>query len=155
MKPIYSEQLIVGIIDGDSFSWYILDKEWCYMDCQKFTEVFLEHGYDVPDDPTFRFGIEVLNSETKHMFLNYIKPYQVKSEVLKYQLKNTDEDRLAYNYSVLIDFDKCLFISFYSEMEEFENYVPKGWNGLYMDFSEYIPSKDRYWIDNGNNLILD
>ena len=45
-------------------------------------------------------------------------------------------------------------ISYYAEPESFEAFVPDGWIGKYQDFTEEIPEKQRYWMDeNGKNLI--
>ena len=46
------------------------------------------------------------------------------------------------------------WISYYAEPESFEAFVPDGWIGKYQDFTEEIPEKQRYWMDeNGKNLI--
>ena len=36
---------------------------------------------------------------------------------------------LAYNPSVLIDFDKKILLSYYPEYMSFEDFVPEGWTG--------------------------
>ena len=65
-----------------------------------------------------------------------------------------NNDKLAYNPSILIDFENRVFISYYAEPESFEAFVPDGWIGKYQDFTEEIPEKQRYWMDeNGKNLI--
>lgn len=63
-------------------------------------------------------------------------------------------EKLAYNPSILIDFDNRIFTSHYAEPESFEAYVPDGWEGKYHDFEMDIPKMQRYWIDeNGRSLI--
>ena len=82
--------------------------------------------------------------------------YGITAEELKKMLmKESDyNDKLAYNPSILIDFENRVFISYYAEPESFEAFVPDGWIGKYQDFTEEIPEKQRYWMDeNGKNLI--
>ena len=77
--------------------------------------------------------------------------------VLKgYMLMNelSYNDKLAYNPSILIDFENRVLKSYYAEPESFEDFVPDGWSGYYQDFTVDIPQNQRYWIDkNGRNLI--
>lgn len=109
MKPIYAENIIVAIKSCGCVEWYILDKEYCFLDYPKLEEAYRKKGYN---------------------------------------------DKLAYNPSILIDFENRVFISYYPEPESFEAFVPDGWIGKYQDFTEEIPEKQRYWMDeNGKNLI--
>lgn len=44
---------------------------------------FREGGYEVFEDNTFRFGIEVVNESTQKRFLDNIREYKISSEELK------------------------------------------------------------------------
>lgn len=156
MKPIYAENLIVGIIHDGKFGWYILEKDLCFMDSEKVVQAYQNIGYDVPQDDDFRFGIKILDHHSVKNFLDGVKQYQISTAELQHLLKNEKEfnDRLAYNASLLIDFDRKMLFSYYPEPASFEAFVPDTWKGYYKDFGEYIPVDQRYWIgENGENLI--
>ena len=156
MKPIYAENIIVAIKSCGCVEWYILDKEYCFLDYPKLEEAYRKKGYNDTFDDDSRFGIKVVNELSKTQFLDHIKEYKITAEELKKMLmKESDyNDKLAYNPSILIDFENRVFISYYAEPELFEAFVPDGWIGKYQDFTEEIPEKQRYWMDeNGKNLI--
>ena len=90
------------------------------------------------------------------LFLDNIKKYKIEAEKLRKMLMNESNynEKLAYNPSILIDFENKVLISYYAEPESFEDFVPNGWKGKYQDFAEAIPQDQRYWIDeNGRSLI--
>ena len=156
MKPIYAENIIVAIKSCGCIEWYILDKDYCFLDYPKLEEAYRKKGYNDTFDDDSRFGIKVVNELSKTQFLDHIKEYKITAEELKKMLmKESDyNDKLAYNPAILIDFENRVFISYYAEPESFEAFVPDGWIGKYQDFTEEIPEKQRYWMDeNGKNLI--
>lgn len=88
--------------------------------------------------------------------MDNIKEYRVAVGELKKMLLNEKNynEKLAYNPSILIDFENKVLKSNYAEPESFEDFVPDGWSGKYQNFEEEIPQNQRYWIDeNGRNLI--
>lgn len=156
MKPIYAEFIVVAIKQSGCVEWYILDKDYCFLDYTKLMEAYIERGYDIFDDNTSRFGIKVVNERTQNLFLDNIKEYKISTRELREMLMHESnyDDRLAYNPSILIDFENKILKSYYAEPESFEDFVPDGWRGRYQDFEEDIPQNQRYWIDeNGRNLI--
>lgn len=156
MKPIYAENIIVAIKNNNSIEWYILEKDFCFLDYTKLEEAYRKKGYEVIVDDTPRFGIKVINKLTKNYFLDKIKGYKIETEELRKMLMNEKEysEKLAYNPSILINFDNGILMSHYAEPESFENFVPDGWEGKYQNFEKDIPQIQRYWIDkNGINLI--
>lgn len=155
MKPVYAENLIVAIINNNSMEWYILEKELCFLDYTKLEDACRKKGYEVFEDDTTRFGIKVVNELTMTLFLDKIEKYKITTEELREMLMNEKDydEKLAYNLSILIDFDNRILISCYAEYESFEDYVPDGWEGKYQDFEKDIPQNKRYWLDeNGRNL---
>ena len=115
MKPIYAENIVVAIRVGDGIEWYILDKDYCFLDYDKLEEAYRKKGYDVVIDDTPRFGIKVVNELTQELFLDNIKEYKIEAEKLRKMLMNESNynEKLAYNPSILIDFNnKVLNSSF-------------------------------------------
>lgn len=156
MKPIYAENIIVAIKDDNAIEWYILEKDFCFLDYTKLEEAYQKKGYEIVVDDTPRFGIKVINELTKKSFLNKIKGYKIATDELRKMLINEKKysEKLAYNPSILMDFDNRILISHYAEPESFECFVPDGWKGKYQNFEKDIPLTQRYWLDeNGINLI--
>ena len=51
MKPIYAENIIVAIKSCGCIEWYILDKDYCFLDYPKLEEAYRKKGYnDTFDD---------------------------------------------------------------------------------------------------------
>lgn len=156
MKPVYAETIVVAIKYCGQIEWYVLDKELCFLDYAKLEQAYRKKGYEITVDNTLRFGIKVVNELTRERFLEQIKEYRVTSDELTEMLMDEPSyhERLAYNPSILIDFDERMFISHYAEPESFEYFVPDGWVGKYQGFEERIPKSQRYWLSNsGRNLI--
>lgn len=156
MKPIYAEKIVTAIKYNKIIEWYILNKDYCFLDYIKLEEAYRQKGYEIVADDSLRFGIKVVNESTGCLFLNNIEQYKISTQELKKMLINEEDynEKLAYNPSILIDFDKRLLISHYAEPESFEHFIPSGWVGKYNNFEMNIPENQRYWIDdNGKNLI--
>jgi len=126
------------------------------MDSEKVLQSYRDIGYEVPQDDDFRFGIKILDQNSVKTFLDGVRQYQISTSELQRLLENEREfnDRLAYNASLLIDFDSKKLYSYYPEPASFELFVPESWQGYYMNFDRHIPDDQRYWIgQNGENLI--
>ena len=149
MKPIYAENLVVAIKNRGDIEWYVLEKDYCYLDYSKLEEVYQKKGYNFLIDNELRFGIKIVSEKTKSQFIDAIKKYKLNTEELKQMLigESDSNARLAYNPSVLIDFDSKKLLSYYAEPESFEDFVPNGWKGIYKDFKTEIPQSKRYWED--------
>lgn len=90
-------------------------------------------------------------------FLKNIGEYKISADELKEMLvkEETFDDKLAYNPSVLIDFENKILKSQYAEPESYENFVPDGWIGKYEDFTDDIPKNQRYWLDENNRCLIE
>lgn len=156
MKHVYAENIVVAIRYDGFIEWYILDKDYCFLDYTKLEDAYRKRGYDIFSDDTFRYGIKVVNELTKQDFIDCIKKYRIEAKELKRMLMNESDynEKLAYNPSVLIDFENRILVSHYAEPESFEDFVPNGWKGEYRNFEMDIPQEQRYWMgENGQSLI--
>ncbi|UXN08057.1 hypothetical protein [Bartonella sp. HY761] len=99
---------------------------------------------------SFRFGIKILNEDNLNVFLKYASSYIIDDKT-KLKLKklekeiNSLNDFYSFLPSLLIDFDQKYLYSYYRDMISFENYVPETWTGLYEEFYDLIPDKEKYW----------
>ena len=162
MEPIYAENIIVGVVYEKIFSWYVTSKEIWFLDYNIWSEAFdvcdENSNYD---DCIERKGIPVVNCTTAKQFLNNLSDYQITANELRKKIqdkraKQEDlEDYLDFSPSLYVDFDKKKLYSLFPEPASFEDYVPTGWDGVYADFTKYIPENEKYWIDENHcNLLL-
>ncbi len=158
MEPIYAEKIIVGIKTKEKFNWYITDKDDWILDLYKYQRAYEEKGFliDIDFMLQFRYGVGVLDTDTidsvlHDYYLNQkVESSQLKDLILK---KTYNKTILDLSPSLYIDFVAKQLFSMYPEPIPFERYVPDGWVGKREDFTEYLTEKDRYWIENGKNLI--
>jgi hypothetical protein len=112
------------------------------------------------DEAEERKGIEILDSDNANIFLQRINKYRANREELNRSLiekikSNTEgEDLLDFSPVLLINFDDKILYSMFPEPASFEDYVPKGWNGKYEDFTILVPKLEQYWIDEFNNNLF-
>jgi len=156
-KPKYAQNIIVGVIYKQKFSWYLTERDYWILDINKRRDDYLKNGYkfNIEDIIEYRFNIEIVSQDTVAEYLDNLKEYKVDAMVLKnIILEKTYEDTiLSLMPSLFIDFDKRLLFSSYPETLEFERYVPDGWSGNYDDLIEYVPVNNRYWIENETDLL--
>lgn len=148
MRPEYAEILIVAIINEGVFNWYILDRDICILDLNVLENAYRKKGYNFVIDESDRFGIRVVDDNSKNEFLENITPFLIStSELRKMMSEEADPEERDYSYnpSILIDFDKKFLLSYYPEYESYECYVPDGWTGKYQFFNDLIPEKFRFW----------
>ncbi|HGH7180556.1 hypothetical protein WBS55_01140 [Bacillus luti] len=162
LEPLYAENIIVGVIYTNEFRWYVTDKELWFLDYDKLDHAYKNLGVSIEDNEETeeRNGIQVLNNENVEVFLLRINQYKTTKEELNYLLlenikrKNAGEDLLDFSPVLLINFDNKILYSMFPEPASYENYVPKDWIGTYEDFTEFIPTPAKYWIDKFNNNLL-
>lgn len=150
-KPEYANNIIVGVIYRDKFTWYITERDLWILDAEKRKGDYIKsgYGYIIHDNYfSFRFNIPIVNEDTIEVFLLRIADFKIESRQLKELLYNKDYDStiLELAPSLLVDFDKKTLYSSYPETLPFERYVPNGWKGKYGDFSKHIPKEEKYWI---------
>jgi hypothetical protein len=162
IKPTYAENIIVGVIYDKVFRWYVTEKELWFLDYNKLEKAYLEKGFEIKDyiDDNDRNGVEVLDEHTAGRFLEQIKHFLTTKEELKDLLMNKVEtmcdsdDLLDFSPTLLVDFDNKSFYSIFPEPASFEEYVPDGWTGKYLDFTNLIQDKEKYWLSSINENIF-
>lgn len=157
--PKNGENIIVGVMYKHHFEWYVAPKNLWKMDYRKLYAVwrllYEKSGKTLSqlerDIGTFekfcskRWGIEVLDGSTASFFLAHLFKCRYSADELRLLRMVAHDDRKRdYEPAVYIDFDNEKFYSQFPKPENFENFVPKGWNGRYDDFMSLIPEDKRY-----------
>jgi len=169
-EPEYSQQIIVGVVFHTTFSWYVTERDYWYLDYTKYDRALLAIGRTDPviGNYSSRFHIAILNEDTAESFLVQIENCRVPASALSHMM--VDQRKLYEEYASLrspeyvaarLDFSPCLFVNFdqrqfasqYPEMIRFENYIPDGWIGTYRSFVSEIPEEEKYWIVDGHTLF--
>ncbi|RUT28015.1 hypothetical protein EJP77_18540 [Paenibacillus zeisoli] len=143
LMPEYAQVLIVGVVFRGTWSWYITEREYWFLN----TEM---------ED---RFGIGILDETTAEVFLDRIDELKVstselaqKLDDLKDVLKSYDEV-LEFIPALYVNFDEKVLYSLFPEPISFEHYVPDGWTGLYKDFLDDVPKPEQYWMAGGQHFF--
>lgn len=157
-NPEYAENIIVGIIYKNQFSWYITEKSFWVLDYEKNMNEYIENGYGNLIFEGFlnsRLNIPIVNSKTVDNFLEKIAEYKTETQELKDFVFNKiiEDTILELAPSLFVDFDNKILYSNYPEMLPFERYVPEGWIGEFKDFVDYLPKDEIYWIFDNVNYI--
>ncbi|WP_047686232.1 MULTISPECIES: hypothetical protein [Xenorhabdus] len=155
------DNVIVAIKNNNNIEWYHEDREIWVLDWQKWSADFTKKGFDcAEDDPNDRFGILIVNDNTKEKFLKKIQPFKIDNSKLEIIKKTIEKSSCWWDVSALfpiafIDFDsKKLSACYpYPGNTPIEKYVPDGWIGEFVDFmrefdEDILPKKEKYWIIN-------
>jgi hypothetical protein len=151
--PEYAQNIIVGTIFDNAFSWYVTEKDLWFLDMYALKNAYSRHGYDldITDPRLLRSAFPILNERTFVDFRLLIHEYIFSTpelrELLLMILEDDQQSRPYEMYpSLLVDFDNQELFNCYYEPEAFENVVPKGWKGKYHEFLDHIPVSERYWV---------
>src|SRR5579863_10116287 len=115
-EPEYAQNVVVGVVFRTTFSWYVTEREYWYLDFTKYERAFLAIGCTDPilKDYSSRFHIAILNENTAEYFLSQIEHCRVPSSALSQmmldQRKLYEEcdllNSLEY-FSERLDFSPC------------------------------------------------
>ncbi|MFS3915864.1 hypothetical protein ACL9ST_16620 [Bacillus australimaris] len=170
LQPKELENIIVGVLNNNIFTWYITPEDLWFLDRKKqveaFGEKFQELGIphmslkieDINDE---RKGLEILDEKSFKEFLPRIKKFAVLTEELRESLKLNlnfkPKEEVFYQFSpsLFINIDKKSLYSMYTEPASYEDFVPKHWNGFHEDFLSKIDRNYKYWNDKNNVDMLD
>ncbi|MEC0755088.1 hypothetical protein P8884_15290 [Bacillus haynesii] len=161
LEPAYAENIIVGVVYNNVWNWYVTEKDVWFLDYNKLDEAYKAKGFQLDDfiDESERGGIQVLNYNNALEFLQRIKKYKVTTEELNHLMHeifqhNATDDLLDFSPSLLIDFDKRKLYSMYPEPASYEEYVPNHWIGIYEDFTNLVPTNQKYWINHKGKSLF-
>lgn len=149
-------EIIVLTKKSNDYNWYLSDKEFWVMDYRKYA-----HTYDPQNnDFSYRFDIAVLNEDSASSFFEKMKDFKIDQAELTQLIKDnlpleSWEENLGLFPVLFLDFDDKKMMSLYSELFQFEKYVPVGWHGEYESFYAVIPQDNRYWIIEGVDHFKD
>lgn len=144
----------------ETFRWYEAERDVWVLDWYKWRGAYTALGYEVPEiDDDDRFGILVVDDTSVERFVSAMEQFEVPKDDLAMRLKLEfpgaeswwDVEHLFPVVSV--DFDKKHLAAFYSFGTAFEKYVPDGWTSSFEDFSDQLPIVERYWVQNGRDLL--
>jgi hypothetical protein len=158
--PIYDERIIVGVVYNNKFNWYITNKLFWILDFKKITKDDYDVYFKDKEVNEVRKDIITLSNDNIELFLDRLEKYKVDINVLRLKILKKIESQGAereleeYYPALLIDFDKEILYSQYSEPFGFENYIPDNWEGKYISFVDYVESENRYWIYKNVNLLI-
>lgn len=159
LLPEYCENIIVGVMYKNKFSWYVTKIYLWYLDYKirydGIKQRYIDMGrsqkrfeYEVGSYERFcgdRWGIAIVDSnEDIDKFIGKIEKYKVPCEELKeYRLIADDED--DFYPVLLVDFDKKILYNYIQEPYFLHEYVPKGWQGKYENFYHLIPQNQLFF----------
>jgi hypothetical protein len=162
-EPVYAQNVILSVVIHNTFSWYITEREYWYLDITKYEralQTYKGNRYSADfGNYSTRFNIPILNENTADDFLAHIENFRVPCYILSQMMLNkantlkNGDDLLDFIPCFLVKFDQRHFFSMYPEMIRFELYVPDGWKGSRQDFRSEIPDEEKYWMVNGQDLF--
>lgn len=159
------EEVIVVVKRNGQFRWFKSDRELWVLDLNKWTQDFLDAGYELPDpDPNERFGIPVVNEETVERFLAHMQQFEINKEQLAEDLTILFPDAQSWWQVgdlfpiMFVDFDRRHVCAFYPHGTPMERYIPGGWTSEFEDFAtkypeEYFPRREKFWIRDGLDML--
>lgn len=151
---------IVGVTRKGVFQYYVLPELMCYLDYFKFCNPF--GLYSSPEslvltDVSYRFNIYTVDREHEDEYLKHLEPYKRSCKRLHEELLMclNQEERLDYYPTILMDFDKREFVSYFPEPKSFELYVPDGWTADYrpIEVDDFPPDKLFWVMPDGSDLL--
>jgi hypothetical protein len=165
MSDLTTEHVVVVVRNQGKIHWFRSDRDLWVMDVNKWRDEFIAHGYNVPEfNDLFRFGIHVVNDESKTKFLTAMSNFEVSRDKLSFELANRYSSAKSWwdvkdLFPIMfIDFDNRKVAGFYPDGARMERYIPDGWLGEFIDFAnEYpediFPTKEKFWVKGNADLL--
>jgi hypothetical protein len=155
------QDLILVVVKHEGqYRWYSSERDLWVLDWVKWARSFEDSGYSVPEsDPSDRFGLPVVNENNANTFLAAIKQFEVTKQSLATLLaKEYTQAKswwdVPHLFPVLfVNFDEQHLQAFYPDGTPLEQYAPDHWKSEFMDFADRLPADEKYWIQNGEDLL--
>ena len=156
-KPKYADRIIVGVRDDLGFAWHISDRDIWIMDIYKYEIAYKNIGFKINMDfiLSLRNNMPILNEKTFCQYLKVNDDEIICADKLKAEMQRLEDNDtiLTFRPSIYVDFVERHLYSMYPENIPYEKYVPDGWKGEFLNFTEQIPLEERYWNTDGNDLL--
>lgn len=165
MNALVESSVVVVVKNQGSFHWYRSDRDLWVLDVNKWRNEFISQGYSIPEfNELFRFGIHVVNGESKDKFFSAMSKFIVSRDELSFELaKRYLHAKSWWDVQDLfpimfVDFDNQKVGAFYPDGARMERYIPDGWSGEFIDFAneypeETFPTNEKFWVKDGVDLL--
>ena len=158
LAPEYCKNIVAGVIYMGRFEWYVTPNDIWFLDLRIMYDAlkrwyeregrtekrFMHEVGDFEHYTGYRYGIGVVDNSTAERFLSAIDKYRAGTDELKEWFGIEDDKSNVYPI-LLVDFDRKRLISYCPEPFSYEDYVPEGWTGEYMDLTGFVPENKKYW----------
>lgn len=160
--PDSIEVALVGVTRKGEFQYYVLPELLCYLDYLKF--LVPDHTFTSVEGLTgggveCRFNIYIVDEAHEEEYFKHLEPYKRSCERLQEELLMCicQDERFDYWPTILMDFDRHDFRSYFPEPKSFECFVPDGWTTSYQSIDEEdIPPDKRFWrLPDGTDLMME
>jgi hypothetical protein len=157
--------VVVAIRLDSEIKWFRGDRDFWVLDQEKWRDEFIRAGHEVPEfQDGDRFGIRIVNHDTKQKFICSIAEFEIDKNELSIDLARRFSTARSWwdvedLFPILfIDFDNSHVGAFYYEGTPMERYIPDGWTSEFIDFAnkypeEIFPIEDKFWIKGGSDLL--
>jgi hypothetical protein len=157
----YPLDLVALVRYRDEWIWFVSEREYWILDIKKYKRAYKRVGVTAPwaSALEIRRDLEVVDCEQAPQFLELMKGKRVQAKDLQAELKarlsaaESLSDICEWLPAIFVDFDRRTFVSYYPEPFSFEEYVPDSWEGRYAKFHELVPNEQRYWLEDGSDLV--
>jgi hypothetical protein len=157
----YPLDLVALVHHGGAWTWFVSEREFWILDLGMYRRAYERVGVPPPRAKALeiRGGLDVVDEPQAAEFLRMMNAYRVETNALRVELKrriptaDSLGDICEWLPAILVDFDSRLLVSYYSEPFSFEKYVPDFWEGRYGKFYDLVPNEQKYWLENGNDLL--
>lgn len=159
------ENVVIVIRYQGKIRWFRSDRDLWVLDVNKWRDEFISQGYEVPEFKSdYRFGIHSVNQGTAERFLEHMSEFEVQRDDLSLELaKRYTTAKSWWDVKDLfpimfVNFDDSKVGGFYPDGAPMERYIPDGWSGEFIDFSnEYpediFPTEEKFWVKGDSDLL--
>ena len=154
------EAIVAVVRRNGGYHWFESERDLWVLDWNKWRQFFVDLGYETPQaGPEDRMGIAIVNDATATRFLAEMQRFEITQNELAQRLRVRYGTAASW-WSVrdifpilFVDFDSRRVAAFYSEGTPMERFIPDGWTGEFVDFAEELTIGERFWVQDGHDLL--